>query len=1138
MTKLSDFTRKSLALFVSAALLFSSGGAWAQTVSQAPVTPMPGVIVPGLAGAKVFEVKLADLKLGNLAAVTAVPTALPNVKAAPAVAPSALKAVAQTAAAAPVAEVFKQLQRSGAVLPETLDTPADVAQLKAAAQALPEGPARENLIAFADALSAPKGSRETSVGRIFENSGVKAVPEGLMPSAEAPQAKGGWAKAARSRLLPSSVRRYAADKAEAQRPKASPVGEEKFRVPADKLRWTPKDSDLPSSTAEVPLSDAQVVGQDRALEALRFGLKMKGPGYNVVVTGPSGSGRMTSIRHLIGQVAPKMDTPPDLVAMTNVADKDQPVVLQLQPGKGAEFQAGVASLFETLQAALPQALNSGTLAEMKAQLEGQAKTASRARKAELDAETAAIQLDAKGEFGMAVQVRQTEEGVQILLAPTYKGKPMDEKTLKGLIGSGAISQADWTAAQSSLEEKGAPVLAKYKQMLLDDQAEAAAVARQMAELDMRAAQQLVAKLAAPLAALITPGASHSDAAHKKFQQRARQRQAELDASAGTLKAGRFEVRIRMVETPQGYAPTAAVTLEGEALDADGLAQRVKDGVLKQEEVEALQEAIQKAAKAYVQAFKGVLEQNNIDHQALHANDPKPTPEAAASISYLKRFLGHVAANYELFVEGQTDPNEAYRVSVLASNRPGRGAPVVMAQSASFESLFGSAERKVQTRAIPGVGVVQEEAPGGPALKGGAFHQANGGFLIIRMDDLLHQPGAWEGLSQAIRSGAASIVEGGLQGFAQRAGGYAVPSQTKVILVGSPTMKMMLERYDPSFRALFSASSEFDSKLDISAKSIGAYLDYMKKAVVRSAGEVMDLTRGAIGAVLEYAAKMTGSNDKLAASIGAMGSVLKESSFYAKEAGRDVIDAADVEKALSSRSEREGAAVRHYRELFANNVFMAATDGYVTGQINGLAVMGDFGVPSRITVTVGAGDFSLVSIDQDAKFTGQTFDKALGTVEGFLKGTFGKTKPLAGAVRIGFEQNYGGIDGDSATSTKIYAILSALSGAPIYQGIAVTGSADQFGNVQPIGGANEKISGVYALAKARGLNGKQGVIIPASNVSELMLKPEIVEAVKAGQFHIWAVEHVSQGIEILTGQAYSEILRKADARMDQLRGRAS
>jgi len=375
----------------------------------------------------------------------------------------------------------------------------------------------------------------------------------------------------------------------------------------------------------------------------------------------------------------------------------------------------------------------------------------------------------------------------------------------------------------------------------------------------------------------------------------------------------------------------------------------------------------------------------------------------------------------------------------------------------------------------------------------------------------------------------------MAGFAQRAASYAVPAKVKVILLGSPTVKMMIEQYDPSFRSFFGASSEFESTLKISAESIGAYLSFIKRAVAASAGEIMDLTRGAIKAVLEYSAKLTGSNEKLSAQLGAVQSVLRESAFWANEAGHGLIGAEDVEKALSERSERSGMMVRHYRELYEKNVFFAATDGYVVGQINGLAVMGEFGVPSRITVTVAAGGPSIVSVDQAARFTGQSFDKALATVEGFLKNTLAKTKPLAGAIRIAFEQNYGGIDGDSATSTKIYAILSALSGVPIYQGIAVTGSSDQFGNVQPIGGANEKITGVYELAKSRGFSGKQGVIIPASNVSELNLKPEIVEAVREGKFHIWGVEHVSQGIEILTGAAYSEILQKAGRRLDGLRG---
>ncbi|MCM2305296.1 MAG: ATP-dependent protease, partial [Elusimicrobia bacterium] len=241
--------------------------------------------------------------------------------------------------------------------------------------------------------------------------------------------------------------------------------------------------------------------------------------------------------------------------------------------------------------------------------------------------------------------------------------------------------------------------------------------------------------------------------------------------------------------------------------------------------------------------------------------------------------------------------------------------------------------------------------------------------------------------------------------------------------------------------------------------------------------------------------------------------------------------------LQTKQDREEVYRRHLLQVYKDNVFVVETSGKKVGQINGLAVMGTFGVPMRITVvpSAAAGMGGIISVDRNAgpSQTGSSFNKALGVVEGFLQNLFAQKRPFPARLSISYEQNYGGIDGDSATSTEIYSILSALSGVPIGQNFAVTGSADQFGNVQAIGGVNHKIEGFYELAKARGLTGDQGIVIPQANVADLQLSLEVVEAVKAGKFHIYAVSHVSQGLEILTGVAYSEILAKARANLAQM-----
>lgn len=1145
MSDISGCSKKILAVALAAFLLTPSPALWAQvTQAQVSQTPVPGV--SGVSGVvKVYNVQLAPMNIAAPSSLSGIPglSANPTVKAAAqaqtaVVSPAAAAAAPIAAPSAmsverhPVIAILNGLQRAGVSLPDKLDTPQDLAKLKSAAEALPEGTARQNILTFVEAMSAPKGSEGAASGRLFDNNGVKIVADGLMPAAQAAEPQGFWASLSRSRsrLVPSGLKRYAAEKVEAARPKAGTVAVEKLQVPIERLRWSPKAEDLPASTAELAASDHQVIGQDRALRAMLFGFKMAGPGYNVVVTGPDGSGRETAVRHILGELAPTMATPKDMAVLTNVENKDRPLLFRLPAGSAPALKKAIATFYDRFAQLLPQALEGGSAAEAKKQLQDQFQAAALQRQQELDAATSQIKFGPNGRYGLVVRMQQSEEGVQIFVAPTVDGATISEESLQDLLAKGTITQAEWAQVQKELQPIAGKVVEQYKAMIMQNQKDYQAVAEQIALVDGQMVTGLVNQLMAPVLATVMPAVSHDDAAHQKLQQKVEAMKAEIQSKLGTVESGPFKGTIQLVETTQGYRPAVEVSYEGEVLEGnEAIAALVAEGKVQQAAVDALMAELQKAVQGYAQAMQQVMLAFKKEHDALHKSDPKPDGDTQYAVKGLRTFFSHLASNYEMFLPGKNgqrqDPSEIFKFSVLAANRPDGGAPVVYEKNPTYENLFGTAQKQMRLVQTTN-GMMPVEMPGGPLLKGGSFHKANGGFLVLQLEDVLREPGVWQALSKSLRSGYASITEDGLVGFANRGGAYAIPSTVKVVLVGSPMLKMMLEHYDEDFRSQFGALAEFESSLDISAPAIESYLDFMKNMVARSAGELLDLTRGAIASVMEYGAKLTGSNEKLSMQFGSVLGLLKESSFWAKENGHDMVQAEDVVQALKERSEREGAGVRHYRTLYDKNVFMAATDGYVVGQINGLAVMGEFGVPSRITVTATAGSGQVVSWDKVAGTTGSSFNKALGVVQGFLRNTFGKTKPLTVDLQYSFEQNYGGIDGDSATSTKIYAALSALSGVPIFQGIAVTGSSDQFGNVQAIGGANEKITGVYELAKSRGFTGKQGVIIPASNITELNLKPEIVQAVREGKFHIWGVEHVSQGIEILTGVAYSEILRQA------------
>ena len=943
----------------------------------------------------------------------------------------------QSVAAHPVMEILNRLQSAGVQLPDTANTPADAARLVAAAQTLPEGPARDKLLALAQAITAPKGGSE-SISKVYDNG---AKPEA---GVNAVAAKAGiWEKLANFPVLRKS--RYIQNQADKRKPLSQPADPKNFELSVEQMRWTPSSEQLPASTKEVAIGEHRIVGQDAALKALRFGMKMPGGNYNLFVSGPNGTGRASAVKAILAEVAPAMPTPNDLVAVTNFADEDQPQILELAPGKGAVFQKAVATFFKMAEATLPQVLGSeGQVGEVKASLEAKLQATVKARQKAFDAEVAKIKV---GRFGMMVKMVKGEDGVQISIVPTLDGKAVKPEEIDAQIKAGKMTQDEWDSALAAMQEKAQPVLENLQAMMQKNQEDLQKVQEQINGLVNKVIAVVMQELAKPL----------------------------LVAADGSPEAQVFVVNMI------------------------------------------------KRVMANIGMF---LPQDK-------AADPN-------SIHPLN------AAN----------PEDLARVSVLADNSAGKGAPVVWEEHPTYENLFGSADANVRSIIVPGAGLIKGKGMGGPTLTGGSFLKANGGFLVLDAMAVLRQPGAWQTLMHAVRTGQAEITEGGLKGLATMEGGkYYVPSKVKVVLLGSPMIKMMLREHDEDFANGFNASAEFESELPINAESISGYIEFLKSSVVKSAGAIMDLARDAISAVLEQSARLVGSNQKLTAQFGALYGLLREASFFAKESGRQEIAAADIATALSARTDREEGYIKHYMEYYFKNIMHVETSGAVVGQINALSVLGhSFGVPARETVTVipAAGRGGEEDLDVNIGWTGPTYKAGAEESNSFILETFakdskGRSRPFPAIMRVKHEQLSGGIDGDSSTSTRIYAMLSALSGVPIKQTFAVTGSADQKGNLQAIGGVNFKIEGFYALCKARGLTGDQGVIIPTTNVEDLQLSAEVVQAVKEGKFHIYAVNHVSEGIQILTGVPYEPkagerrmgltIKEKIETRLEEMRASA-
>jgi lon-related putative ATP-dependent protease len=463
----------------------------------------------------------------------------------------------------------------------------------------------------------------------------------------------------------------------------------------------------------------------------------------------------------------------------------------------------------------------------------------------------------------------------------------------------------------------------------------------------------------------------------------------------------------------------------------------------------------------------------------------------------------------------------YEVNVVVDNTGPDGAPVVFEETPSYQNLLGKAEREVQ------FGVVTTDFM---MIRPGSVHKANGGYLVIPVLDLFRYPFAWDGLKSALKTEKVKIEEPGEQaGFITARGlkPEPIPLIVKVILIGTPDISQILNQGDPDYQELFKVRADFDTVMDRNETNIKNYASYICTLCKRFGLHHLDNT--AVAKVVEYGSRLAEDQKKLSTRFASVADLIREANFYAVEEKAEHITVKHIHKAVEEKIYRSNLIQKKIQEYIERGVFLIDTEGSTIGQINGLSVMemGDiaFGRPSRVTASVAVGRDGIIDIERQSEMGGPTHTKGVLILGGYLANRYAQDKPLSLSAKLVFEQSYGGVDGDSASSTELYAILSALSGLPIRQSIAVTGSVNQRGEVQAIGGVNEKLEGFFEVCKAKGLTGGQGAMIPASNVQNLMLKEEILEAAEAGKFTIVAVKTIDEGIEFLTGVPAGE--RQAD-----------
>lgn len=503
----------------------------------------------------------------------------------------------------------------------------------------------------------------------------------------------------------------------------------------------------------------------------------------------------------------------------------------------------------------------------------------------------------------------------------------------------------------------------------------------------------------------------------------------------------------------------------------------------------------------------------------------------------------------------------YEVNVIVDNEHTDGAPVIIESNPSYPNLFGAAEKRAQMGAL---------FTDFTMIKAGALHRANGGFLILKAIDLLKWPFSYEALKRALRDKKLDIEDPGEQyGLftTKTLKPASIPLKIKIILVGDPYLYQLLYNYDEDFRTLFKVKAHMENDMPIEIEKVekqvvGAHALPSHRVVINEnlqnflgvLGEIasienfLPIHNTAVARLMEYGAELSGSQEKMTLKILELADLMREADFWARQANASMVTDVHIQQAIDEKIKRSCLVEDRIQELLIKDVLKVQTTGMVCGQVNGLAVydLGDysFGKPSRITANIALGKEGVINIERESSLSGNIHTKGVMILAGYLRSLFAQKRPLTLSATICFEQNYGMVDGDSASGAELFALLSALGNVPIDQGKAVTGAVSQKGEILPIGGVNQKIEGFFDLCNERGLTGAQGVLIPKANVKDLMLKRSVVDAVRDGKFHIWPISTVEEGLVLLTGipagrleedgtWTKDSVFARVDARLEEL-----
>ncbi|MBO8434787.1 MAG: AAA family ATPase [Tyzzerella sp.] len=745
-----------------------------------------------------------------------------------------------------------------------------------------------------------------------------------------------------------------------------------------------------------------IIGQERAVEAFDFGIMVKMKGYNIYMSGPSGTGKTTYAKMKAKEVAKSEPVPDDWCYVYNFENPERPKALRFATGKGKEFKEDMGELVELFNSEIQKAFNSGDYEKQKNDITKVFEDKRESLMKDMS--------DMAKENGFSV--KSTNSGIYFM--PMIDGNTINEEEYEKLDEE---TKAQINEASEEVQEK------------------AGAIMRDIRDIDKEMRKAI----------------------------------SDLDYKVGMFAIGHH-----------------VSTVQEKYKDYDDVIKYIND--VKEDVLENIDE------------FIG--EDEEID-ESLSALIPMLNKKQSEDIT-LK-----------------------YSVNLFVDNSETKGAPVVIDFNPTYYNLIGEVEYGNE------FGNLTTDFM---KIKSGLLHKANGGYLIIQVQDLLSNVQSWEALRRVIKTKEVTI-----ENLREQLGISAMPTlkpepipvDVKIILIGSSYYYEMLSEYDDDFGKFFKIRAEFDYEMVRNEENIHRLAKFIKAFSEREKTAPFDSS--AVAKIVEYSSRLVERQDKLSTRFNYIAEILCESATWARIEKSDIITAYHVNKAISEKENRLKMYEEKLGDMMDESVIMIDTEGKKIGQINGLAVfdMGSymFGNPSRITATTYLGKSGIINIEKEAEMSGQTHNKGVQIITGYLGQTYAQDFPLSLSCRICFEQNYNGIDGDSASSTELYCILSSLSEIPINQEIAVTGSINQRGEIQAIGGVTYKIEGFFDLCKKRGLTGTQGVMIPTTNVKDLVLRDDVIGAVKEGMFHIYPVSTLDEGIEILMDTPASKVHKKVKEKLE-------